>query len=323
MMVNLLYCFDNNYNFQAFSSIISILDKISEKINIYVIHTNQDNSEFFPNNIRKHINLNKLEVFKFKKNSIVFPNVYNSHVSEATYYRMFCTDYLPKDLESILYIDADIICVRDPLDQIKKNTFDLLEQNFTISSKTELLKNDSTMKVFNRLDLKNNQYFNAGVMNINLSKWRELSIDFFELLETQASKLYYWDQDLLNYIFDGDYLELNENLNKVVDFAFFEYMKEKIVIDDVIQESLFIHFAGSHKPWSVNGIMCNLSDIYIKEFRKVSNNNFHIVHKMRSYSIYVLFKNFVNFKFFRIEKRIYFLYEFLKSLLKIQIDKKS
>ena len=54
-MSNYLYCFDENYNFQAFSSIISLLDKVSKKINIYVIHKNENSDDFFHNNLfKKH-----------------------------------------------------------------------------------------------------------------------------------------------------------------------------------------------------------------------------------------------------------------------------
>ena len=37
--LNFLYCFDENYNFQALTSMISLLDSVDEEINIYVIHT--------------------------------------------------------------------------------------------------------------------------------------------------------------------------------------------------------------------------------------------------------------------------------------------
>ena len=42
-----------------------------------------------------------------------FPNVHGSHVSDATYYRLFIDDYLPSEIEYILYVDADIVCKKD------------------------------------------------------------------------------------------------------------------------------------------------------------------------------------------------------------------
>ena len=37
-MYNVIYAIDKNYNTQLFVAISSLLDKIEEKINIYVIH---------------------------------------------------------------------------------------------------------------------------------------------------------------------------------------------------------------------------------------------------------------------------------------------
>ena len=65
--------------------------------------------------------------------------------------------------------------------------------------------------------------------------------------------------------------------------------------------------------------MVQLSEIYQKEFRKISKNHYHIVHKIRSYSIYVFFKNIKNLKFFKIKHKILFLIELTKSLLEINI----
>ena len=41
-MVNFLYCLDSNYNYQAFSSMISILDNTSIDVNFYIIHKDEE-----------------------------------------------------------------------------------------------------------------------------------------------------------------------------------------------------------------------------------------------------------------------------------------
>ena len=317
-MINFLYCFDGNYNFQAFSSIISLLDCVDEKINIYVIHQVEKNKSFFPDKILDHKNLNILNVKRFDKTIENYPNLFDAHVSEATYYRLFCSDYLP-DIETIFYIDSDIICVNNPIKLIKEDTKKLLKSNFTFSSKTEVIRSESDMEVFNRLELTGDNYFNAGVMNINLTKWKNLDYDYEQLFRDIGHKLNYWDQDLLNYLFDSKYFELDKRLNTVIDFSYYEYVKRVPSIESIVEGKNFIHFAGSHKPWSVSGIMVQLSDIYQKEFRKISKNHFHIVHKIRSYSLYVFFNNLRNLKFFKIKYRLRFLIELLKSMLEIKI----
>ena len=37
-MINILYCFDQNYNIQAATSISSLANNLDEEINIYIIN---------------------------------------------------------------------------------------------------------------------------------------------------------------------------------------------------------------------------------------------------------------------------------------------
>ena len=63
--MNFLYCFDENYNKQAFTSIISLLDNVHEKINIFVIHNKKLINNEIPNKILNHQNLNMINLYEF------------------------------------------------------------------------------------------------------------------------------------------------------------------------------------------------------------------------------------------------------------------
>ena len=65
--------------------------------------------------INQHKNLNNLSFIEFNSDIAVFPNVKNSHVSEATYYRLFLDQHIKDDLDFLIYLDADIVCIKDPL----------------------------------------------------------------------------------------------------------------------------------------------------------------------------------------------------------------
>ena len=54
-------------------------------------------------------------MYEFNKHNINFPNIENSHVSEATYYRIFAEKFLPKEVTFYTYLDADIICINNPI----------------------------------------------------------------------------------------------------------------------------------------------------------------------------------------------------------------
>ena len=109
-VLNFVYCFDQNYNYQALTSINSLIQNSSEKIRIYIIHNDvssinldliaQDNVEIF--------------TYQIKIENMNFPNLKGAHVSIATYFRLFLSKYLPNDLDYIIYMDSDIVCINDP-----------------------------------------------------------------------------------------------------------------------------------------------------------------------------------------------------------------
>ena len=160
-----------NYNIQAFTSISSLLNNINEKINIHVIHPNENIESLFPDLILKNNNINEINFYKFDNTNLQFPNVENSHVSEATYYRFYIEKYIPQRYKFLVYLDADILTINNPLNEIKKTILLMKENDVRISVKTEFYINSHTIdEVFSRLPL-SSKYFNAGVMIINYDKW--------------------------------------------------------------------------------------------------------------------------------------------------------
>mgnify|MGYP001272093671 CR=1 FL=1 len=131
--------------------------------------------------VRKQVSLKKNREFGFQRwlsqlkkvqyyNSRVkhiFPNIIDAHVSEATYYRLFVDEHLNKTSDVLIYLDADIICVDNPFEQLLQHIDKLKESDFIISVKTEHSITDSQ----ERLGMTSNQYFNAGVMIIDYQKW--------------------------------------------------------------------------------------------------------------------------------------------------------
>ena len=51
--LNFLYCFDYNYNSQAYSSMISLLDLVNEKIHIHILHNDLEKLKIY----QKKLNL--------------------------------------------------------------------------------------------------------------------------------------------------------------------------------------------------------------------------------------------------------------------------
>lgn len=315
---NFLYCFDNNYNQQAYTSMISLLDNITEKINIYVIHQNKSTSIDFPKKINTHKNLNNLYIYEFNEDYCDYPNIDGSHVSEATYYRIFIQNYVKDNIDFLIYLDADTVCVNNPILDLEKTISKLIDSNLLISAKTEILKSsinnyESHYKFeevipFERLNIEE-AYFNAGILIINYKLWKEQNISqkLFKKMNELGNKIIAWDQDVLNSYFDGSYIELESSLN-----IFDTDIKSRIIPNNVS----IIHYVGSKKPWKTSGVFTYASNYYHSNYRKLNSENFHIIHSWKLNSIKDLFKNLFNLKLFKLNNPFIYILEFTISIFK-------
>ena len=276
--MNFLYCFDKNYNIQGFISIFSVLEQVDTKVNFFIIHKDKVSLEIFPKKIIEHKNLNEIKIFHFDKNSSKFYNLEGSHVSEATFYRLFINDYINENIKNLVYLDADILCIGNPL-EILKNEFNKLSQSkLSVGFNTEYLRLESNHEAFKRLNLLGNKYFNAGVMLINYQNWLEKkdSENIAKKIDEIKEKAIYWDQDILNSYFDGSYIEIPNSLNYKINFFDKDY--KKILEDNINEQKIFfVHYSGKFKPWSVKGITHSSSYIFHDYFYDLFEKNILLI----------------------------------------------
>tara|TARA_R110002051_G_scaffold318644_1_gene401265 strand:- start:20627 stop:21547 length:921 start_codon:yes stop_codon:yes gene_type:complete len=155
------------------------------------------------------------------------------------YARIFLAELLSKDIERVLYLDADTL-VLSPLDPL----FSMPLGNMAAAAVTD----PQAMRVANGRDVRNNRdlfdpsqpYFNSGVLLIDLPAWRALDIaGKISTLSTKGvlSRLYF-DQDLLNLLLRGHWLELDRLWNVTHPHDAHQILNPHI-----------LHFTGSDKPW--------------------------------------------------------------------------
>lgn len=318
-ILNFLYCFDTNYNYQAFSSIISLLDCINVKINIYILHNDKTNLQI-PEPIFKHKNLKKISIYQFRDSNYDFPNLTDNHVSEATYYRMFINNYLPKNLESIIYIDADMIFVRNPITKFQLELNNLIISKYVVAAKTEININNYKPEdidriratifshkfwPFDRIPIQE-KYFNAGLLIIDMNKWRESNIQnkLIKTMYKEYENILMWDQDVINCVINGKYHNLTNELN---------FLSTKLKKDSKLPYTL--HYSGSNKPWKTNGAFEFAAKFYHLNFKKISNIEYHIEIDNKKNSLKSLFDNILNLNFFKTHKPIRYLLIFYKKLI--------
>ena len=310
-ILSFCYCFDHKFKIQAFSSMISLLDNVNEKIKINVIYNKEFSMEELPEEINNHPNLKEIKFFQFQNNNIKFPNLDNVHLTEATYYRLFLSEYLNEEI--VIYLDADTICLQNPSEYIKNSIVELEKSKKIIGAKTEYKKSDFTeseisnnKSYFERLNM-TDTYFNAGVMLINLSLWKKnnLQSKFLMSMSELWQGIVQWDQDVMNSVIDGDHLELDKNIN---------FFPRELTSKSDLKKILFFHYVGSKKPWLTSGAFLLGSNFYHENFRKISTYNFHIEHIWKKASIIELIKSIFNLSFFKLKFKIKYIHDFYKSL---------
>ena len=316
-MQNIVYAVDEKYNIQLFISILSLIEKVSENINLYIIHKNPKTFESFKDILEENNRVNKFIILKFQHTSELkhFPSLDGSHVSEVTYYRFFLDKYLPLNLESIIYLDADIVCINDPIPEILKIQSDLIKYENPLAARTIGLRmeNNDVMKQkikMKKILMEKNRYFSAGVMVVNFQKWIKENI--FNDLRIRAvelgDKAELHDQDTLNSYFDSNYLEINEFLN-------FRIGKDANISNNafIYKNSVFLHYEGNWKPWTIKGILKESSIFYTNYFRRLKDGYFHITHINKRNSLKDLLGGIINGSIFRLDRPIKFVLEAAKS----------
>ena len=177
-----------------------------------------------------------------------FPKLRNSLV---TYYRLFAEGLLPKSINKVLYLDADII-VNTDLFQLWD--IDLTDQAIAVVEEIDSRVKRHPEELHYPME---SGYFNAGVILMNLDYWRKngVSQQCLSFLENRYNTFMFHDQDVLNAVLWDKKIALPLSYNFLTYYlekSFFnkENPKGQEAILKASNAPCIIHFAGSLKPWA-------------------------------------------------------------------------
>ncbi len=294
----------------------SILDNSEETLNIYVLHNEPETLIAKLSYIENHRKLNKIEILEFKKQDVDFPNLIDAHVSEATYFRLFIESFLPDEISNLVYVDPDVICVNNFNGFITDKITELSKSNYIVAAVTEHSITNEKENISSRLGMKNNKYFNAGVMIINFEKWKatNTSQNLIDKMESIYNNINFWDQDVMNAYFDGEYLELSQKWNFIIPIDIDLYKNKRRTIKD--EDLLFMHYAGKFKPWNIRGLFHPAAEIYQKNFRLINKQKYHISNNWKKTALFHLLKSFFSLKFLKLKHPISFILISINYLIK-------
>lgn len=167
------------------------------------------------------------------------------HLTPETYYRLFIPERLP--LSKVLYLDADIV-VNGPIREL-----------YDIDLDECCLAAANTPGFVAHQDLEMSQgarYFNAGVMLMNLDKWRSEHIKerVIDVVRRKPWAIQFADQCGLNSVVNGHWKEIHPKYN--VQSFFFELGIGPYIsffppgdLASAVKHPVIVHYSGSAKPW--------------------------------------------------------------------------
>ena len=167
-----------------------------------------------------------------------------------SYYRFAAPELLPKEIEKVIYLDCDIIvnCDLHELWEIPiNNNSALVALDMAIYNKSVLLKH---------LDPHyHTEYFNSGMMIINLKYWREHNIQkqLLEKAKETVDTNVYVDQDVLNMVLSKTKKLVSLEYNfmpALYSFAYYNTFPKDIKKQVLHIQPKIIHYTNSLvRPW--------------------------------------------------------------------------
>ena len=242
--IPIFFAVDDNYVPFLCVALRSICDSRTEKfeyqINVLVeslsIESRNAITSFECENVKiKFVNVQK------KLTAICQRLHIRDYYSNATYYRFFIPEMFP-EYDRGLYLDCDIVVNRDVA-----KLYNCPMGDSIVGAIPEEVMTD--IDVFGRyseevLKIPRNEYFNAGILVMNLKRMREIEIErlFSDLLSLRTYRVAQ-DQDYLNVICRGRVYYLSKMWNKTPMPGSNEAIKPYIV-----------HYKINFKPWRYDGI---------------------------------------------------------------------
>jgi lipopolysaccharide biosynthesis glycosyltransferase len=171
-----------------------------------------------------------------------------SYYSLSTFTRLIIPSILKDQTDRVLYLDADMLCEGNIDELAAMDISDTIA--LVISDVGWATKDGGRDGRYTTLNMKNQQYFNAGVLHINIPAWEQNKVSelAIQTLLRDSKKLMFNDQDALNIVLDGKARYIPVKWNYI--YSMIADLKRGKLTMDSIGDAVLVHYAGLIKPWN-------------------------------------------------------------------------
>lgn len=289
-IVNVCFICDSKYAVPTGVAIQSLLINSYKKTkyNIYIIGVNLDKETVRKFNKLKSHNRNIFVINTDNKYEKM--DVNHGYVSKAALIKFDLSNIL-SNLDKILYLDSDILVLND-LSEL---------YNTDLNNKYAGVVKDmaGTVAEGHAKRLNHQDYFNSGMMLLNLEKMRQDNIAE-RLLDYKLYKDagHFMDQDCLNYVFQENVIYLSPIYNNMApnqlhysDKEIKDFYDIKFNLD--LDNTVILHLTNSRKVWDYEDVLghdlwMKYYDKYMLKIREYKNLFFrHVVYPNGRHKFYI------------------------------------
>ena len=266
MIVPIVFSSNDYYAPMLGVTLHSLIKYANPEITYYIFVLSEFISEAHWNRLKAmetdHIHLEQINVIQYMMGKDIVPS---GHISRETTFRLLVDQLFPQ-YEKVLYLDADIL-VRSDVSRLYET--DISDYVFG-ASRGKLFKL-TRQYVENFLNIPVDDYFNAGVLLINLKRYREEEIGkkAFHLLD--GKRFLSAEQDVLNILCRGKVHLIDGRWN--VEWQHVTPDGIGLVTDGPRSDMLsydrdpyISHYTSKYKPW--NHPELSGAEIYWREARE-------------------------------------------------------
>ena len=238
--ISIAFCVDDKFAMPLTVASMSLLlnCKSTQHIDFHIIHTHFDvrSRNIFESSLSTLVD-KQYSLYWYPISADRIGDVHTTeHVSAAAYLKLLIPEVVPKSVDKIIYLDADLIVLAD------------------IANLWATPMNGKPLLAVDHINL-SKHYLNSGVFLMNVKKWRAESLSTQALRFAKENKelCVWYDQDVFNHLFAGEWGELDPRWNQLPG-ALFNVWEQDVNLypeyDKLVHNPFIVDFAKpQYKPW--------------------------------------------------------------------------
>lgn len=301
--LDIVYATDNNFIDVLHASIASLYDTNGDlDLDVWIIADNvtDTNKEKIDNLTTKY----KQKEINWIENVEIPFKLKLDRGSVSSFSRLFLGEALPKEVTKVLYIDCDII-IMDSLRELFS-----MEFNESIVQGVSDVLNKEYKKV---LEIPANKpVFNAGVLYIDLEKWREERVEekLISVIQKFNGNIIQGDLGVLNAVLYDSYKEINPKYNYMTIFEDMAYEDmlifkkpvnyySKKELEEARNNIVIRHYTTcflSKRPWQRGSKVSHLEEFkkyYKGEYKRVKDSKIKKIYDKLPHKIGIRLVGFI------------------------------